>query len=74
MGMKKTYTAAQQMNYRPCGCDERAKPPAWLLDKIADEKLTGGYKRYTGKGRNRKSNMCERCYTVKSVNGTCGCS
>jgi redox-regulated HSP33 family molecular chaperone len=42
-------------------------PPQWLLDKIADEKLTGGY-------NVRKSNICPGCFEAKSVNGSCSCS
>lgn len=40
--------------------------PGWLMDKIAEEKLTGGYD-------TRKKNLCPNCFTYKSVNGSCGC-
>ncbi len=41
-------------------------PDWWLIDKIADEKLTGGY-------NTKKSNCCERCWQFRSTNGKCGC-
>lgn len=41
-------------------------PPQHVLDKIADQKLSGGYKTY-------KSNICPNCFEAKSVNGSCGC-
>jgi hypothetical protein len=61
----KTYTVRQRMAYEECGCDPMAaKPPNWLLDKIADDTLTGGF---------RKSDVCPDCRMARSVNGTCGC-
>lgn len=39
-------------------------PPQFVLDKIANQKLSGGYKTV-------KSNICPKCFTAKSVNGTC---
>lgn len=43
--------------------DTSHKPPAWLLDKIADEKLAAGYNK-----RNRKCNV----HNMKmSVTGVC---
>jgi hypothetical protein len=63
---KDAYTPRQQLNYEQCGCDGKSKPPSWLLDKIADEKLKGGFV-------TKKSNLCTGCYTYRSVNGTCGC-
>jgi hypothetical protein len=36
------------------------------LDRVAEQKLTGGYKV-------RKSNLCDKCFTYKSTNGTCNC-
>lgn len=44
---------------------EDRKIPGWLLDKIAEEKLSGGY----GK-RNR---LCPNCRILKSCSGSCGC-
>lgn len=41
-------------------------PPQAVLDKMADQKLSGGFKTY-------KSNICTECFTAKSVNGSCGC-
>jgi len=46
---------------------KKHQPPGWLLDQIADEKLNG---KYTAQQR---SNKCDRCFQVKSLNGTCGC-
>jgi len=60
------YSASQEMNYESCLCDSRNKPPGWLLDKLAEEKLKGGY-------NTRKDNLCTGCYQYKSVNGSCGC-
>ncbi len=42
-------------------------PPRWLLDRIADRKLTGGY-------NVARSNQCPVCYQVKSSNGACNCT
>jgi hypothetical protein len=63
---KQTYTPVQRMNYEPCSCDPSKKVPGWLLDKIAEEKLTGGYDI-------RRSNQCPTCFEARSVNGTCAC-
>lgn len=41
-------------------------PPQWVLDKIAEEKFTGGFD-VTPK------NICAGCFTAKSANGTCFC-
>ncbi len=46
----------------------QAMPPQWVLDKIANQSITGGYK--IGK---KRANVCERCYSKRSVNGTCLC-
>jgi hypothetical protein len=55
------------MNYVPCPCDgTRVSVPGWLLDKIADQKLTGGF-------NVRRSNQCPNCFEVRSANGTCSC-
>lgn len=43
------------------------QPPGWLLDKIADEKHTGGYSK-------SRDGQCDRCFQVKSRNGACGCT
>ena len=64
--MKLNYTPKQLMNYKSCGCDSKSSVPGWLLDKIAEEKLTGRY-------NTKRSNICSNCFTAKSVNGTCGC-
>lgn len=75
MAKRRTYTATQQMQYQRCGCDaERCPPPPWVLDRIAEEKLFGGFKLKTGKGRNRKSNVCPDCFVTKSLDGSCNCS
>jgi len=62
------YTPLQLLTYEDCGCDKQNKrtPPGWLLDKIAEEKLYGGYD-------TSKSNFCNGCFTYKSVNNTCNC-
>jgi hypothetical protein len=41
-------------------------PPMWVLDKLAEEKLTGGFD--TGRG-----NICPRCYMARCSNGSCNC-
>ncbi len=41
-------------------------PPSWVLDKMADEKRTGGYN--VG-----ASNLCGACFTYRSSNGACMC-
>lgn len=41
-------------------------PPQWVLDKIADEKITGKY-------NTKRTNLCGTCNTYKSVSGTCLC-
>jgi hypothetical protein len=63
---KQPYTPSQRLNYEACPCDVKNKPPKWLLDKIADEKLTGNF-------NVRRSNQCLICFEVKSVNGSCAC-
>lgn len=60
------YTAREKMLYVNCGCDDKNKPPTWLLDKIADEKLKGGF-------NTSRSNQCPICFQQKSKNGSCGC-
>jgi hypothetical protein len=44
----------------------RRKPPQWLLDKIADEKFSGGFEL-------KRKNLCRECFEYKSANGSCGC-
>jgi hypothetical protein len=62
------YTPQQQMSYESCECDAASKKniPFFLIDKIADEKLTGRY-------NTKKSNLCDSCFTYKSKNGSCNC-
>ena len=49
--------------------DEKGKggtcPPGWLLDKLAEEKMTGGY--------GKRNVLCGTCFTRRSVTGACGC-
>lgn len=48
---------------------ETARPaplPGWMLDRIAEQKLTGGYD-------TKPSNICDRCHLARSRNGSCGC-
>jgi hypothetical protein len=49
--------------------EERAKnrPPAGVIDAVAEQKLTGGY---TAKQRR---NVCETCFQAKSLSGRCSC-
>jgi hypothetical protein len=54
---KQPYTPRQRMAYEPCGCDPRRIP-------FGDDNLNvlePGEK------------ICDRCFTVPSVNGTCNC-
>lgn len=60
------YTDAQRLAYVPCECEPRFAPSPARLDREADLKLSGGFK--TG-----KNNICPKCFTARSVNGTCGC-
>lgn len=41
-------------------------PPKWLLDKLAEESITGKY-------RTHRSNLCPDCFTFRSVGGACQC-
>lgn len=53
---------------QPCVNDDKHKvPPSWLLDKLADEKLSGGY-------NTKRSNVCVSCFVARSSNDTCMCS
>lgn len=45
---------------------DRKKLPSWVLDKIADEKMDGGWDR-------RRENLCDKCWTYRSRNGKCLC-
>ena len=63
---RRPYTPAQSMNYEDCPCDDRARPPSWVLDAAADLKFSGGY-------NTSRSNMCSTCFTVRSANGSCSC-
>jgi hypothetical protein len=49
-----------------CPCDGQSRIPGWLIDKMEEERRTGGYDV-------RRSNQCGSCFTVKSSNGTCNC-
>ncbi len=42
------------------------RPPQHILDKIADDKISGGYK--IG-----KKQICKSCNMAKYANGTCSC-
>jgi hypothetical protein len=48
------------------GGERPSMPPQWVLDKVAEESITGKY-------NVKRSNLCERCYQYRSANGTCGC-
>jgi hypothetical protein len=60
------YSPGQIMRYEPCACDRAGIPPAWLRDKIADQKFTGGY-------NVKRANQCPGCFQFRSVNRACGC-
>lgn len=45
---------------------KRPALPGWLMDKLAEEKRTGGY-------NVKRSNLCPNCFTYKSTNGACNC-
>jgi hypothetical protein len=40
--------------------------PFWLLDKIAEEKLSGGYS-------SDRNPVCPECHVRKANNGSCSC-
>ena len=48
------------------GFEGHRPPPQWVLDRIADEKFTGGYDI-------SPANICQSCFTAKSDNGKCWC-
>ena len=66
------YTPQQLMNYERCGCDPKSNMSVIMkiADEQAEQKLTGGFRRFK---KNGERNVCTRCFTTKSVNGTCGC-
>lgn len=41
-------------------------PPSWVLDKIADEQLSGKY-------TDLRNPVCTGCFTRKAANGSCYC-
>ena len=45
---------------------EGSPPPQWVLDRLAEEKITGKYDV-------SPSNICPGCHTARSVSGTCFC-
>jgi hypothetical protein len=63
---KQPYTPGQRMNYRACPCDGKKVFPGAILDIIEDQKLSGGF-------NTKRSNQCQTCFQVKSVNGACAC-
>ena len=68
---RRPYTPTQEMNYEKCGCDSRAAGlPGYLIaaiaDRDADQKISGGF-------RIDKRNLCGKCFTYRSANGTCNC-
>lgn len=44
----------------------KRKPPQWLLDKLAEEQLTGKF-------NTAKANKCPVCNTYRSAQGGCWC-
>lgn len=50
---------------------KRPMPSQALLDRVADEKMTGNYRLRLKNGQN---NVCTECFETKSVNGSCGCT
>jgi hypothetical protein len=45
---------------------KRPAPSGDMMDRIADEKLTGKY-------NVSRKNRCDQCWTYKSTNGACNC-
>jgi hypothetical protein len=45
---------------------EGSPPPQWVLDRLAEEQITGKYDV-------SPSNICPSCHTAKSRVGTCFC-
>jgi hypothetical protein len=63
---KRPYTTMQLAFYEFCECDGARGIPSYLLDKAADEKLTGGF-------NTKRNNICAECFQARSTNGKCGC-
>lgn len=49
------------------------KPPGWLLDRIAEEKLSGGYRTKPNRKGVVRNPICPGCQTARSANGECWC-
>jgi hypothetical protein len=41
-------------------------PPQWVLDKIAEETITGRF-------NTKRDNRCPTCFMCRSANGSCNC-
>jgi hypothetical protein len=48
------------------GYEGHRPPPQFVLDRIAEESITGKYD-------TSASNLCGLCFQARSVNGTCAC-
>lgn len=57
----------QRPDYRLDMFGNKQVVPGELLDRIAEEKFSGGYNL-------RKSNRCDTCFEFKSTNGACSCT
>lgn len=57
--------AAQRQLGGPTAFDGNV-PPQFVLDRIADESLTGKF-------NVKRANLCGECFQYKSCNGECGC-
>jgi hypothetical protein len=65
--MGKLYDPANIREMTRCGCDAKTTcPPQWVLDLMADRKMSGGF-------NIKRSNQCPTCFQVRSKNGACGC-
>lgn len=49
------------------GFDRPNMPPSWVMDRLAEESLTGKYDVTPG-------NICTTCHTARSVCGDCFCT
>lgn len=49
-------------------------PPGWLLDRIAEEKLSGGYKIRPNRKGVVRNPVCPNCFVAKALNGGCTCT
>lgn len=47
--------------------EENRRPPMWLIDRLAEEKLMGGYSR-------KRNKLCRECFVLKSETGECNCT